>query len=239
MKADINDPTECLKIKYRFCFEDGEVECHDVNLDPHTLELLDAPESDPSDWTRLEFHQCPNCPLSTSEYEHCPAALAVSGLARDIGHRDSFCPVNVQVETKDRTISRQTTLQEGLFPLLGLKMATSGCPVLDKVKPMARFHLPFADAEETVFRAISMYLVAQYLRQQKGLPARFDLQQLSDIYEAIHQVNMAFGKRLSKASAADANINSLTTLDIFAQEVPFGIDMSLTHLDQVFSPYLD
>jgi hypothetical protein len=99
--------------------------------------------------------------------------------------------------------------------------------------------LPFADAEETVFRAISMYLVGQYLRQQKGLPARFDLQQLSDIYEAIHQVNMAFGKRLSKASAADANINSLTTLHIFAQEVPFGIDMSLAHLDQVFSPYLD
>ena len=76
MKADINDPTECLKIKYRFCFEDGEVECHDVNLDPHTLELLDAPESDPSDWTCLEFNQCPNCPLSTSEHEHCPAALA-------------------------------------------------------------------------------------------------------------------------------------------------------------------
>ena len=37
-------------------------------------------------------------------------------------------------------------------------MALSGCPVLEQLKPMARFHLPFASVEETIYRAASMYL---------------------------------------------------------------------------------
>ena len=51
-------------------------------------------------------------------------------------------------------------------------------------------------------------------------------------------MNMAFSKRLAQASASDANINSLTTLDMFAQDVPLSIESALTCLGQVFAPYL-
>ena len=34
----------------------------------------------------------------------------------------------------------------------GLIMATAGCPWTDRLRPMARFHLPFATEAETVYR---------------------------------------------------------------------------------------
>jgi hypothetical protein len=40
-------------------------------------------------------------------------------------------------------------------------VATSGCRYTAYFKPMARFHLPFANEEETAYRAISMYLLSQ------------------------------------------------------------------------------
>ena len=57
-------------------------------------------------------------------------------------------------------------------------MATSGCPHMDFFKPMARFHLPLANAEETVYRATSMYLLAQYFLQREGKEADMELEGL-------------------------------------------------------------
>jgi len=225
-------------IKYHYEFEDGHRETHEVCLDDESLELCERGDQAPPEWTRLENHQCPNCPLSSVDHPHCPAAVAIANVSTSFGHRTSYTPVMVTVETPTRTISRQAPLQEALFPLLGLRMATSGCPVLSKLRPMARFHSPFADSDETAYRAISMYLVGQYLRRSRNLPASFDLQELLDIYEQIHQVNMAFAERLSEASSCDANINSLTTLDMFAQDVPLSIETALPRLDRLFAPYL-
>lgn len=225
-------------IKYHYEFEDGHRETHEVCLDDESLELCEHVDQAPPEWTRLENHQCPNCPLSSADHPHCPAAVAIANVSTSFGHRTSYTPVMVKVETPTRTISRQAPLQEALFPLLGLRMATSGCPVLSKLRPMARFHSPFADSDETAYRAISMYLVGQYLRRSRNLPASFDLQELLDIYEQIHQVNMAFAQRLSEASSCDANVNSLTTLDMFAQDVPLSIETALPHLERLFAPYL-
>ena len=55
-----------------------------------------------------------------------------------------------------------------VFSLIGIYMVTSGCPIMDKLRPMARFHLPFASTEETIYRAISTYLLGQYFLEQKG-----------------------------------------------------------------------
>ncbi|MCH8853469.1 MAG: hypothetical protein IID41_12590 [Planctomycetes bacterium] len=225
-------------IKYHYEFEDGHRETHEVCLDDESLELCEQTDQAPPEWARLENHQCPNCPLLSADHPHCPAAVAIANVSTSFGHRTSYTPVMVTVETPTRTISRQAPLQEALFPLLGLRMATSGCPVLSKLRPMARFHSPFADSDETAYRAISMFLVGQYLRRSRDLPASFDLQELLDIYEQIHQVNMAFAERLSEASSSDANVNSLTTLDMFAQDVPLSIETALPHLDRLFAPYL-
>ena len=46
-------------------------------------------------------------------------------------------------------------------------MATAGCPWTDRLRPMARFHLPFANEAETVYRSVSMYLLS---REMTGAP---------------------------------------------------------------------
>jgi len=48
-------------------------------------------------------------------------------------------------------------------------------PIFEKLKPMVRFHLPFASIEETKYRAISMYLLAQYFLYQQGSQPDWDL----------------------------------------------------------------
>lgn len=238
MPTEPTADTNTLVIKYTYEFDDGHRRTHEVHLDEETLELRESQQHPLPEWTQLENHKCPNCPLTPEQQAHCPAAVALTNVATGFGERPSYSPVKVTVDTPSRTITKETSLAEALFPLVGLRMATSGCPVLRQLRPMARFHLPFADFEETAYRAISMYLVSQFLRQSKGLPASFDLRELGEIYEGIHQVNMAFSQRLAQASASDANINSLTTLDMFAQDVPLSIESALTCLGQVFAPYL-
>ncbi len=252
MISETANETDTLLIRYTFEFEDGYRESHEVCLHRESLELCEpvaSEETQPAgelpEWTLLDNHKCAGCPLTSDTHPHCPAAVALANVSTSFGGRTSYTPVHVTVETEQpaggtptRTITRQAPLQEALFPLLGLRMATSGCPVLSKLRPMARFHLPFADSEETAYRAISMYLVSQFLRQSKGLPAELDLRGLAEIYEQVHEVNLTFSKRLAQASSSDANINSLTTLDMFAQDVPWNIETALATLDHVFSPYL-
>lgn len=38
-------------------------------------------------------------------------------------------------------------------------MVTSNGPVIDKLRPMVKFHVPFGSLEETVCRAASMCLI--------------------------------------------------------------------------------
>ena len=117
-------------------------------------------------------------------------------------------------------------------------MVTSGCEDLDKLRPMVRFHLPFASIEESVYRATSMYQLAQYMRTQHGLEPDYEMQELLGIYKKIHNINVHFVKRLQKATEKDANLNAVAILDTFSQMVPFGIEDTLKNFEGLFSPYL-
>ena len=85
-----------------------------------------------------------------------------------LGHAFSYEEVDVRISTDERSYVKHTTMSEALSSLLGVYMVTSGCPIMDKLRPMVRFHLPMASSEETTFRAIAMYLVAQYFRARHG-----------------------------------------------------------------------
>ncbi len=76
------------------------------------------------------------------------------------------------VEVGGRQIAKEASLVHGIASLLGLRMATSGCPVLAKLRPMAAFHIPFATDEETLYRAVATYFIAQLLRQGAGRDSR-------------------------------------------------------------------
>jgi hypothetical protein len=227
-------------IQYRFEFPDGKTVLFKMQVNPQTLQLLiPARESFP-DWTRLEHCKCPNCPLSEKDSPQCPAANALVDVVEAFHNVVSYDEVAISIETEERNYTKQTTVQTGLSSLVGLSMVTSGCPILAKFKPMVRHHLPFANLAETVYRALSMYLLAQYLRSRRGQQPDWKLEHLKTLYEEIHLVNKSFSQRLLHIVKEDANLNALSILDIFGQTVAFTIDeRMLDSLEEIFQPYFD
>lgn len=76
-------------------------------------------------------------------------------------------------------------MQRGLSSLLGLILATRDCTYTRYFRPMARFHLPLASEEETIYRAASMYLLAQYLRANDGKQVDINLTRSAEIYKLL------------------------------------------------------
>lgn len=65
---------ETINIRYLFKLPDNRQEIIDIHLHPETLDLMNAiPEKLPH-WTKLDFHQCPNCLLTLETRQNCPIA---------------------------------------------------------------------------------------------------------------------------------------------------------------------
>lgn len=228
-----------IDIDYRFECTDGTVFEIPVRLDPKTLDLIYEAPNPPPEWTSLSHAKCDGCSLSCTSHTHCPAALAISGLVKRFNSMLSYEQVEVTVEAAGRTITKHTSMQKALSSLLGLHMATSGCPALSFLKPMARFHLPFATRLETAYRVASAYMLAQYFRHQHGKNCDMALEGLQSAYEQIQRVNRGIAKRMRNAGEGDANMNALILLDVFAQDLPMAIDDGLDSVAFLFSDYMD
>lgn len=228
-----------LEIRYTFTTRDGRQFVLPILLDPLTL-LVRVPDRDPEpDWTRLEYQQCTRCPLNAETSPRCPAARSVVRLVDDFGEMLSYDEVSATVALHDRTVTKDTTVQRALSSILGLLMATSGCPQLGFLRPLARFHQPFATREETMFRATSAYLLGQYFKHQRGLPVDFVLTGLKDAYSALQGVNRGMANRLRSIGLGDANVNAIVLLDFLAQELPVAIDENLQELSHLFETPLE
>ncbi len=227
-----------FKIQYRFQLEDGQEERFDLALDPRSLVARSGQYPDLPAWCRLDFNQCPNCPLETEKVEYCPAAIQMVPIVSRFADLLSYDKTMVEVQTTDRTVFAYKTVQHGISSLMGLFMATSECPHTDFFKPMARFHLPFASTEETIWRATSTYLLSQYFKKQSGGRPDVHFQRLSRIYSDIQTVNSAFAKRLRAACKQDSMINAIILLDMFTKSMPVAIDESLEQIRRIFAPYL-
>lgn len=229
-----------INFKYHFEFESGKKLDFEITLDPDTLTIIHTGvERDLPDWTKRSYHQCPNCTLEGAEHTYCPIAVEVTDLITAFKDHVSHEVVNVVVESEQRSYSHRGPLQHAVSSLLGIYMTTSGCPVLEKLKPMVRFHLPFASLEETTYRHISMYLTAQFVRAQKGLSADWKLEHLLSTYDEIHKLNTYFCKRITSEAAKDANLNAVVILNNFADYIPYNItDCEIGNLTTIFRSYL-
>ena len=224
-------------IHYNFKFPDGTEEAFQLRLDPETLELQgNTPHLTP-DWTKLDFHQCPNCPLGVETHPVCPLALRLVNLVQRFDGVLSHDRVDLEVTTEERTITQKTTAQRGIGSLMGLVIASSGCPHTAYLRPMARFHLPLASNEETVYRATSMYFLAQYFAKKEGAKADLELDGLSRIYENLQIINVAIAERLRAATTTDSSVNAIVVLDVYAKTVEMVIGGSLERIRYLFAPY--
>lgn len=226
------------KITYAYRFEDGRSMKFELLLDLETLALIPENKRALPEWTRLGFHMCSICPLDDRTHPHCPVAANFSGIMERFTNFTSHDKVQAACIVEERTYTKSTTVQMGLSPLLGIIMTTSGCPIMEQLKPMVRFHLPFASLEETIFRMVAMHLVAQYLRHQAGKSASWSLDGLTKIYKQVSDVNGDFAERLAGAAKNDVNVNALVNLDAFAKMVPLAADKMLKKIEPYFKALL-
>ncbi len=227
-----------LHYQYRFEFEKAQPIDFDIAIDAKSLALISSDDAPKPDWTRLEFCQCENCPLP-KEVRYCPVAVNLSRIVDTFRHSMSFESTAVTVKTPERTYVKKTTLQKGISSIIGIYMTTSNCPVLDKLRPMARFHLPFATSMETFYRSVSAYLTAQFLLARKGGVPDWTLDRLLGYYKAINVVNKGMSNRLSKATESDANVNAVVILHSFGDGISYFIQDGLEEIEPMFSVYFE
>jgi len=204
-------------MEYRFKLPDDNEKSFQLRLDAHEIELIRPEDNQPPDWTRLEFHQCPNCPLNNDTVPYCPAAVSVVDLVRSFDGLASFDEIVVEIFTPERHLIQPTSAQQGISSLMGLLIAASGCPRSAYFKPMARFHLPMSQPEETMYRATTMYLLAQYFRKQGSQDYEMGLEGMGAIYRNMQIVNNYLADRIRAASETDSSVNALIMLDMHAK----------------------
>jgi hypothetical protein len=225
-------------IQYRFTFEKQIHKIFDFTLDLDRLELIAAEPKKLPFWTHLEFYKCRHCPFAVKKTHHCPLAVNLVEIVDCFEGMVSYDKVYVEVLIGERQTSQHTTVQRGMSSLMGLLIATSRCPYTDFFKPMARFHQPLADEDETIYRALSTYLMAQYFKKTEGLDADLNFDGLTTIYRNMQVVNTAIAKRLRAATSTDSSVNAIVLLDILAQALPFTIKKSLENIRDLFEPFL-
>jgi len=222
-----------ITFNYRFEFNDGPTKSFDIRLDRTTLELLDKPSGDPPEWTRLEVHRCSNCPLA-GKATHCPVAVNVSHVVESFRDVVSYDRAVVTVSSEERTYQKSTSAQRGLSSIIGIYNVTSNCPILDRLRPMVRFHLPFASVEEGMYRAISMYLTAQYFVMRRGGTPDWSLASLERMYDQIAVVELGLSARYRHASRNDANVNAVILLAVLGQEIRLLLQDRLQRVEEWF-----
>lgn len=216
-----------MNINYNFRFQDGRDITFKVTGEPARR----APSASalPS-WARLEHCKCPNCPLASGEQDYCPAAIAMLPVVEAFQAEDAYQRVDVTVTDERRSYAKQTALEEALRSLLGLKMATSGCPVLSELKPMTLHHLPFATSDEFVIRSVSYYLLQQLFAKRNRLDPDWELEGLIDLNRRLQLVNQALWQRTHVVCQGDSILKALLNFFSMASSVSVSLESQLRKL---------
>ncbi len=228
-----------MNINYTFILPDKKEALIELLLDNETLLLLNDIPDRPPFWTALDFHQCPKCSLSIKNYPQCPIAVHCVKLLPIFENIISHEEVDVNIFTTQRVTFQKVSAQKAVSSLMGLIHATSGCPHTIFFRPMARFHLPFADSYETTYRVTSLYLLTQYFLQKTGKTMDLEFGGLKEIYSNIEMIDQGMIDRLRVVIKKDVVFNALTNLYGLAKLIPITIEGSLEVIRHLFEPYID
>jgi len=224
-------------VRYDFALPDGRRLAFHFEFDER-FELVPRPREEWPAWTRLGFQQCGGCPLREDAAPRCPVAASLVDVVEATGALVSHETVEVAVVVGERRTAATAKARDALRSLMGMLIPASGCPRTAFFRPMARFHAPLSGPEETLYRAASMYRLAQHLRQSRGLTPRDGLAGLSEIYADLNVVNRHLTERLRSAVDKDSALNAVVLLDVFAQLLPMQLDEPLDELAALFDAYL-
>lgn len=227
-----------MAIEYTFTIDDIKLKYHvDIDRDYDFAE----PRDDLPEWTKLAHYQCSNCPLTIKNCSHCPAAVDLHEVVSDFQQLPAIKKAEVTVVTPEREYFKETSLEEGLRSLMGVIMATSACPILQLLKPNARYHLPFASQEEFISRSTALYLMRQYFLYRSGERPDWDLQGLIRLNQELQILNQAFWQRVHDACESDSNLKALLSFFNLSSSVSYSLEAQLQKikpqmLDEKTSP---
>lgn len=230
---------EEIKYNFRFVFQNGDEKHFCIVLDQKTLLLKSGGEIEYPEWTKQKNISCPIEKCLEIHPDFCPVAVNLNRAIKLFGDILSYEEVTVHLETENRNYTKTTSIQAGAGSVIGILMTTSGCPVLDKLRPMVKYHLPFASIEETEFRVYSMFMLAQFLRYKKGFSTDWDMIELKNLYENIQKINRNLASKIADIERKDTNINAVVILNTFADSVSFNLDdQDFTSLEPLFKEWL-
>lgn len=205
------------KVIYLFRLESGVQHRFDVEFD------RPAASGDLPEWTRLEVEKCP----------HCPAAADLVPVVERFSALSSIDRIEVLVLTPEFEARKRTDTQTALSALMGLILATSECPILRHLRPLAHTHMPFATSTQLVYRIVSMHVMDRLLR---GEPPGLD--GLDGFLSDIDRLNHAFFGRLKRAVERDAGINALLALQSRSVLVSLSIQAEMENIRAWFGQAL-
>jgi len=231
--------SDSFTLHYKFKFGEGVERTFVINLHPQSLNLIQPNASAHPDWTKLDHKKCSNCPLDSATTPHCPVAVALEEVIDYFKDRLSSDRVDGEVSMPSRTYVATQPMATAVSSLIGIFMVTSGCPILGKLKPMVRTHLPFADLAESLYRFVSMYMLGQYFVMKRGGSPDFEMQRFVSLLDSLRTVNRSFCQRLYAVCEKDASLNALVHLDCFADNTACAVQKrGLAELESTFEDFL-
>lgn len=229
--------SDTISIEYGFGFSGLRTDMvFTVELERESGLARSPDECVDEEWTRLEYCRCDICPYRAGERRHCPIAWNISGLAERFRDIYSIEEADIRVRTRERDYFKRDKVAQGLRSLLGLYLAASGCPHMDILRPMARFHLPFASLEETVQRHLGNYLMVEYFRGAPGDNPKVSLDGLSALMKPVDRVNRGICQRLENFVRADANRNALAVLNLFGAMISLEAEGNFDRMRAIYAP---
>ncbi|MFN3581559.1 MAG: DUF6901 family protein [Pseudomonas sp.] len=230
-------PTQNLSVRpltYHFEFSDGLSWQHELSVG----QVCDS-QQPLAPWTNLDFRRCENCPLTSDQSPACPLAQGLHPLLQGLGSYQSHEPVRVEVDWRGRKTVQDTTLQRAASSLMGAISANSGCPHTRFLMPMLWFHQPLSQADETLNRALSSYLLGQHLRSRAGQSVDRELEGLRTAYRNVRIINRSLSQRIQEAAAQDAGTNGLVLLDLLASDLLNALEDYEGELDGYYAALLE
>jgi hypothetical protein len=103
------------------------------------------------------------------------------------------------------------------------------------LRPLARFHLPLATHEETIFRAASVAFLKNYFEDGNSKNDYDSLAELKQQYSELQSLNRFMAERIRGAIKKDAAVNAIVLLDVLSKKVSFSIDDSLHQISYLFN----
>ena len=218
-----------MEVKYDFSFDDNKDLSYTVDVDrPGMRNELN--KSNTPEWVLLSHCKCSNCPLSEEDSPVCPAAFDIQDVIEDFQSKPASQKVNINVIASDRSYSKRTNVEEGLRSLMGLVLATSQCPILGQLKPMAMHHMPFSSSNEFILRSVSVYLMQQYFEYREEKTPDWDLKGLISRNKQLQLVNQALWQRIHLDNHNDSNLKTLLSFFSMSSSVSVSLETQLQKL---------